>query len=284
MAETGGGEHPVSAARIGELRKEITQRLPQAEKISKKSGLQGIALKRNAINVAGDSYLRDLDLKKQEELTKKAEEGSQFDKLTTLRNEKGFEDRIEETIAQYRRDKRELQDKTKDPNTEPYELVIVYLDIRGLKEKNDQSEDSHSGGDRFLQETGQILRVVTRETDTVARLHGDEFAILMRTSLKEAKEVWVPKLTEYANEQEKKFAIGLAKLDPEDWEKTIKEADTAQKMAKAMSNEISASGNTPVETLALTYEEAMKKSSEDPDYARKFNSGRTINGVYTVSG
>lgn len=280
VGEPGAVEHPVSAARIGEIRGEIRKRIPQAQKTLNKSGQKsGKKFNRAAINIAGDSYREDLiHQEKEKELKERAkqlEEEATFDKLTSLRNENGFEISVEEVVAQYQRDKTALERATGDPNAEPYEFVIAYLDVRGLKEKNDQSEDGHSKGDLFLQETGQDLRINTRETDTVARLHGhgDEFAILMRTSLEGAR-VWAEKFTRYEDEQGKKFAIGLAKLNPNDWESSLKNADAAQTVAKALSNKNSIENDQPVETQVLTYDEAIAKIKENPTFIKTYNSGR----------
>jgi diguanylate cyclase (GGDEF)-like protein len=53
----------------------------------------------------------------------------------------------------------------------------VFVDLDGLKAINDRY--GHSEGDRALIETAQLLRETFRESDVIARIGGDEFAVLI---------------------------------------------------------------------------------------------------------
>jgi diguanylate cyclase (GGDEF)-like protein/PAS domain S-box-containing protein len=53
---------------------------------------------------------------------------------------------------------------------------VVYLDVNGFKEVNDQL--GHAAGDRILVEIGHRLRRGFRPWDRVARIGGDEFVVL----------------------------------------------------------------------------------------------------------
>lgn len=55
-------------------------------------------------------------------------------------------------------------------------LAVFYLDLDHFKDVNDTL--GHPAGDLLLQFVGERLRKTVRETDTVARFGGDEFAIL----------------------------------------------------------------------------------------------------------
>ncbi|EAR59775.1 sensor domain-containing diguanylate cyclase [Neptuniibacter caesariensis] len=55
-------------------------------------------------------------------------------------------------------------------------LGLLYLDMDGLKEINDQQ--GHSAGDQALRTLATAIRSVIRENDVPARLSGDEFVIL----------------------------------------------------------------------------------------------------------
>jgi diguanylate cyclase (GGDEF)-like protein len=55
--------------------------------------------------------------------------------------------------------------------------AVMVIDIDGLKEVNDRS--GHQAGDRLIRKVADILRERVRGTDLVARLSGDEFAVLM---------------------------------------------------------------------------------------------------------
>ncbi|MBV9080143.1 MAG: GGDEF domain-containing protein [Elusimicrobia bacterium] len=56
-------------------------------------------------------------------------------------------------------------------------FIVAYLDIDGFKAINDKF--GHNQGDALLRIVGQTMRRGLREVDTVARIGGDEFALLM---------------------------------------------------------------------------------------------------------
>jgi diguanylate cyclase (GGDEF)-like protein len=55
--------------------------------------------------------------------------------------------------------------------------AVMVIDIDGLKELNDKL--GHQSGDTLIRRVSEIMRERVRATDIVARLSGDEFAILM---------------------------------------------------------------------------------------------------------
>jgi len=64
-----------------------------------------------------------------------------------------------------------------------YPFSVVILDINGLKVINDTF--GHSEGDKLLQHSAQILTSVSRQGDILARIGGDEFAILLPSTTSE---------------------------------------------------------------------------------------------------
>jgi len=86
-----------------------------------------------------------------------------FDALTDLPNRSLLKDRLHQTIAEAHR------------NKHPFGLML--LDIDRFKEVNDTL--GHSTGDALLCEVARRLEGLLRSYDTVARLDGDEFAILL---------------------------------------------------------------------------------------------------------
>jgi diguanylate cyclase (GGDEF)-like protein/PAS domain S-box-containing protein len=103
---------------------------------------------------------------------KVAEERVQFlayyDALTGLPNRTLLQDRLSKALASARRRK----DK----------VALLFVDLDGFKDINDSL--GHSVGDLLLQEVGERLRKFAREQDTVARVGGDEF-LLVLSSVKE---------------------------------------------------------------------------------------------------
>lgn len=56
-------------------------------------------------------------------------------------------------------------------------LTLLYIDLDEFKSVNDT--EGHLAGDRVLQEMSQSLQAKVRSTDTVARIGGDEFAVIL---------------------------------------------------------------------------------------------------------
>ena len=60
------------------------------------------------------------------------------------------------------------------------QLYLIFLDIDALKQVNDAH--GHQAGDQVLQSVGAILKGILRESDVMARIGGDEFAVLAMRS------------------------------------------------------------------------------------------------------
>jgi len=84
------------------------------------------------------------------------------DAVTGLPNRVLFDDRIRQTIATSKRYARGFS--------------VMYLDVDHFKDINDDL--GHAAGDAALKALGERLRETLRESDTIARVGGDEFVIL----------------------------------------------------------------------------------------------------------
>jgi diguanylate cyclase (GGDEF)-like protein len=84
------------------------------------------------------------------------------DSLTHLPNRVAFNESLEDALARLARGGEEF--------------VVLMLDLDRFKEVNDQL--GHPAGDEFLIQVGARLRRCTRDIDTVARIGGDEFAVI----------------------------------------------------------------------------------------------------------
>ena len=85
------------------------------------------------------------------------------DTLTGLPNRKLFSDRLMGTLARAKRSGRMA--------------ALMFIDLDRFKEINDTR--GHAFGDRVLQATAKRLRGLLRDVDTVARIGGDEFTIVL---------------------------------------------------------------------------------------------------------
>jgi len=95
------------------------------------------------------------------------------DPLTRLANRSHFHDRFEQEVRRAARSKRPA--------------ALAMIDIDHFKRVNDTH--GHAAGDLVLQQVASTLRRAMRRTDLVARLGGEEFAILLpETPLEAARE------------------------------------------------------------------------------------------------
>ena len=88
---------------------------------------------------------------------------AQYDSLTGLPNRALFRDRFEQALAQARRN--------------GWHIGVMLLDIDHFKKVNDTL--GHAAGDELLKVLASRLQGCLREGDTVARLSGDEFGVLL---------------------------------------------------------------------------------------------------------
>lgn len=86
-----------------------------------------------------------------------------YDPLTNLPNRRLFHDRLSVAIAHAHRSKTQL--------------AVIFVDLDRFKRINDSL--GHGVGDQLLQEVTTRLLGAVREDDTVARMGGDEFLILL---------------------------------------------------------------------------------------------------------
>jgi diguanylate cyclase (GGDEF)-like protein len=108
-------------------------------------------------------YRSLVDLVKElEERESAAQHLALHDQLTSLANRALLEDRLDQALTRYRRTGEQV--------------ALLMLDLDRFKQVNDTL--GHHAGDKLVQEVGERLHSLVRETDTVARIGGDEFAIV----------------------------------------------------------------------------------------------------------
>lgn len=98
----------------------------------------------------------------------------EHDILTGLPNRNLLQDRLAQAIKKASRD-----DKV---------LAVMFVDIDKFKSINDTL--GHDAGDMLLRTIASRMKETMRETDTVARLSGDEFIILI-DSCKDTSDIFI---------------------------------------------------------------------------------------------
>ena len=150
-----------------------------------------------------------------------------YDTLTALPNRLYFKDQLARRYAQAQR--------------EPQPFALLFIDLDNFKNINDSL--GHAAGDDVLRQTAERLKRCVRETDTVTRLGGDEFTIILahirsaRDPESVAEHILQAMAVPFAIAGDEHFlsaSIGIA-LYPEDGasaEHLLRNADTAMYRAK----------------------------------------------------
>lgn len=98
------------------------------------------------------------------QLFARLEHAALYDPLTELPNSRLFQDRLDYALSLARR--------------ESTRLALLYLDLDQFKQVNDQY--GHPVGDMLLQQVALRIKGCVRESDTVGRIGGDEFLVLLQ--------------------------------------------------------------------------------------------------------
>ena len=167
------------------------------------------------------------DITEKKRVDEKIWQQANFDPLTSLPNRSLFADRLTHEIK--------VSQRTKKP------LALFFMDLDHFKEVNDSL--GHDQGDLLLIETAQRIKDCVRNSDTVSRLGGDEFTVIL-TDLEDS--LRVERIAEnILHSLSQPFTLGMEKvyvsasigiaLYPDDTKKMvelIKYADQAMYLAK----------------------------------------------------
>ena len=124
---------------------------------------RGRVVERDAAGAALRLVGTDADISPQKAAEDQLRQRAEFDALTGLPNRSLFNDRLSSAIERARR-----SGKT---------MALLFLDIDHLKGINDSR--GHGAGDELLRIVAERLLAAVRSIDTVARLSGDEFTVIL---------------------------------------------------------------------------------------------------------
>ena len=172
-------------------------------------------------------YVLIEDLTERKTLEDQLSHMAQYDQLTGLPNRYLLHDRLQLACQRTSRESKQL--------------AVLYLDVDDFKSINDAL--GHSAGDALLKQFGQRLKAQVRASDTVARVGGDEFVVLMegfhsldhlRSVAGKIIEAMHPPFDLADRSIHVTASIGVATSPPSmTWEEVLHAADSAMYEAKA---------------------------------------------------
>ena len=108
-------------------------------------------------------FLSSRDVSERKRVQEHIQHQAHYDALTGIPNRSLFYDRLAQGIVLAKRDR--------------YELALLYLDLDKFKGVNDAL--GHVAGDEVLRIAAARIRRLLRESDSVARIGGDEFTVIL---------------------------------------------------------------------------------------------------------
>lgn len=153
------------------------------------------------------------------------------DVLTSLPNRYLLFDRLSQSISHAKR--------------YDHKLAVIYIDLDNFKNVNDQY--GHTVGDQLLTQVGKLLQQHIRESDTVARIGGDEFVVVIENFSHQSEVVALVEriLADFSGQWNEylptihvtaSIGISIYPKDGTDATQLIKAADDAMYEAKTMRN------------------------------------------------
>jgi len=141
---------------------------PNLARAALQKGAQDCALKedlvgRAAVRILGHAIERQRIMLELHEARQREQYLATHDALTGVPNRTLFYDRLTQALAAAARYRKTL--------------AILFLDLDGFKAVNDDL--GHEAGDRLLAEVARRIGAIVRRSDTVARIGGDEFTVML---------------------------------------------------------------------------------------------------------
>jgi diguanylate cyclase (GGDEF)-like protein len=152
---------------------------------------------------------RDIWASRLKQRLSEAEQRAMTDVLTGLPNRGLFDKVLHQEFSHVTRmaKQREAEAAKGEPVRDPEQIGVVYFDIDRFKEVNDTY--GHTAGDELLKKLADVLENDIRDEDILARLSGEEFALLIYGSDKMTHE----QLIELVNRHQKTISGRINRPD-----------------------------------------------------------------------
>ena len=188
---------------------------------------RGMVAHRNADGRVSRMIGTHTDLTQRKQAEETIQRQAHYDALTQLPNRRLFRDRLEQTLRLSKRDHSTF--------------ALMLIDLDHFKEINDTM--GHDAGDFLLVDAAQRIQHCVRESDTVARMGGDEFVVIL-TDIDDpariegiAQKIIAKLASPFLLGEEKAFisasiGVTLYPNDADSMETLLKNADQAMYVAK----------------------------------------------------
>ena len=154
--------HGIPEQTIGVLQDITAQKNAESEIIRAKETLEQQVIERTRELANTVKQLRE-EIEEREKIAAELDFLANHDALTGLPSLRLCKDRLDHSLAEARRSRQTS--------------AVMFLDLDGFKAVND--EHGHEFGDLVLKVAADRIRGEIRETDTVARIGGDEFVVIL---------------------------------------------------------------------------------------------------------
>jgi len=154
--------HGIPEQTIGVIQDITKQKNAEQEIIRARDTLEQQVVERTR-ELANTVQQLQVEIERREEIAAELDFLANHDALTGLPSLRLCKDRLDQSLAEARRNRQTS--------------AVMFLDLDGFKRINDQH--GHEFGDLVLKATADRIKAEIRETDTVARIGGDEFVIIL---------------------------------------------------------------------------------------------------------
>jgi len=154
--------HGIPEQSIGVLQDITAQKQSEQEIIGARDSLEQQVVERTR-ELANTVKQLQVEIEEREKIAAELDFLANHDALTGLPSLRLCKDRLDQSLAEARRNRQTS--------------AVMFVDLDGFKEINDQH--GHDFGDLVLKTTADRIKSEIRETDTVARIGGDEFVIIL---------------------------------------------------------------------------------------------------------